>query len=336
MAWSEEAGAPVLQSYAYSSLLEPILRRITPSSRPASLRWTGARAVEAYVSRHGCPNLIHAHGTLGPGEVAHAVNQAHGIPYVLTEHISDFLKEDALAPNEVERARPVLAGAALRMPISKAVGRSMESKFDAAMRPWKSVPNIVDDRFLQLPLLLRDDDNFVVFSVSYLTHKKRPDVLIRAFAETFAGQPAVLRLGGKGSEIEAIESLVQELGVASQVRLLGPLSREEVAREMGGCSVYALSSEVETFGIPVIEAMAAGKPVVSTRCGGPDDLIDVSSGRLVEIGSVSELASALVEVRSNYSKYDQHQIRKNCEARFSANAVLAQIEAIYERYGSAK
>ena len=334
MSWSDEAGAPVLQSYLFSSLLNPVLRRLNHSAASAALHWSGLTAVKAYIRRHGRPDLIHAHGTFGPGEVALTVQHRLGIPYVLTEHISHFLKENALSSKMVERALPVVADAALRMPVSGAVGMNMEATFGEAMRPWTPVPNIVDCRFLQLPLSERGDGNFVVFSVSYLTSKKRPEVLVRAFAEAFAGQQAELRLGGDGPEVETIKSLVQELGVASQITLLGPLSREDVAREMERCSVYALSSEVETFGIPVIEAMAAGKPVVATLCGGPDELIDETNGILVDVGSVSDFASGLIAIRDGYALYDQRQIRANCEARFSSEAVLREIEKIYEHYGA--
>ena len=332
--WSNEAGAPVLRSYLFSSLLNPVLRRLNHSVTPAALRWSGRRAVDAYVRRHGRPDLIHAHGTFGAGEVAFAVHHQLGIPYVLTEHISDFLKENALSPKMVERALPVVADAALRMPVSGALGLNMEATFGEAMRPWTPVPNIVDGRFLQLPLSHRRDGEFVVFSVSYLTRKKRPEVLVRAFAEAFAGQKAELRLGGDGPEVESVRSLAQELGVSSQITYLGPLAREEVAREMERCSVYALSSEVETFGIPVIEAMAAGKPVVATFCGGPDELIDDTSGILVDVGSVSDFAAGLIAIRDAYGIYDQRLIRANCEARFSAEAVLTKIEKIYDRYGA--
>ena len=84
----------------------------------------------------------------------------------------------------------------------------------------------------------------------------------------------------------ALEALVQEKALTEQVTFLGSLTREQVRQEVSEADAFVLSSEYETFGVVVIEALALGKPVIATRCGGPESIVVPSVGYLVEILSV--------------------------------------------------
>lgn len=80
----------------------------------------------------------------------------------------------------------------------------------------------------------------------------------------------LLEIGGDGPEKTKLEELVTKLGINKNIKFLGQLTRDEVKNKMNEeSSAFVLSSEYETFGVVVVEALALGKPVIATKCGGP-------------------------------------------------------------------
>ena len=81
-----------------------------------------------------------------------------------------------------------------------------------------------------------------------------------------------------------------------------------------------------------IEAMACGKPVVSTCCGGPEDIITKDFlGKLVAGNTSTDLAHAMMEVVSNLHLYPPERIRRHVEVNFSSRAVARRIAEVYRR-----
>jgi glycosyltransferase involved in cell wall biosynthesis len=139
-----------------------------------------------------------------------------------------------------------------------------------------------------------------VVSVGSLIEKKGHDVLIEACARLRAeGLDVRCEIAGAGHLHDSLRSLIERLGVQDSVRLLGPLSREDVLARVASASVFALAavpSRIGVDGVPValIEAMAVGTPPVSTALSGIPELVsDGETGLLVEPGDVAGLADAL-------------------------------------------
>jgi glycosyltransferase involved in cell wall biosynthesis len=93
--------------------------------------------------------------------------------------------------------------------------------------------------------------------------------------------------------------------------------------------MFVLSSIYETFGVVVVEALAAGRPVIATRCGGPECIIGEEDGLLVLPGDVNALADAMIKMRANIRKYKPDGLRARCRARFGENAVIKQLKSVY-------
>jgi glycosyltransferase involved in cell wall biosynthesis len=96
---------------------------------------------------------------------------------------------------------------------------------------------------------------------------------------------------------------------------------------MQAASVLVLPSFQETFGVVLIEAMATGIPVISTRCGGPEEIVTAEAGLLVGPGDLQELESALVEVRERV--WDPSLIRLSADSRFASNVIAAALGQLY-------
>ena len=147
-------------------------------------------------------------------------------------------------------------------------------------------------------------------------------LLIEAFADAFAGdRTARLRSGRRRTDPEAdLRRRCDERGVAAQVEFLGTLPAERVRATMTKADAFVLASDVETFGVVVIEAHAAGLPVVCTASGGPDHLIDRSNGLLVPAGDRQALSFALIKMRRRAPEYERMLIAAEAIRRFGPAA----------------
>ncbi|MDR3644293.1 MAG: glycosyltransferase, partial [Clostridia bacterium] len=196
------------------------------------------------------------------------------------------------------------------------------------------IPNAVDMRaFGSRPIETQIDERqrggFVYAAMGNLVASKGFDVLLHAFRLVCDVKPdSTLVIAGAGPQRQALRQLATELGIQGRVTFAGELARAEAPRFFGGCDCFVCSSLYETFGMVLIEALACGKPVVSTRCGGPQDIVTEQNGILCDPGSVPELAQAMLALR-RHGYYSSQTIRSGCAARFSADAVCGQLEALY-------
>jgi glycosyltransferase involved in cell wall biosynthesis len=169
----------------------------------------------------------------------------------------------------------------------------------------------------------------LVLSVGSLTPKKGHDDLIRAVARIDGCELDIL---GEGHQRAELEALIGSLGCSGRVRLVGAVTPDEVQHRMAEAAVFCLASKPsaggDRDGVPnvLIEAMARGVPVVSTRLSGIPDLIAEDRGLLVEPGDVDGLeralraalddpgsaarraAAALAHVRSDYTTERNWQV----------------------------
>jgi len=134
-----------------------------------------------------------------------------------------------------------------------------------------------------------------VVCVGRLVPAKGQMVLLEALAELAArGHEARLELIGDGPMREALERATRDLGVEEHVVLLGALGHPEVIERLRGADILCLPSFAEGVPIALMEAMALGLPVLTTRVMGIPELVeDGASGLLVAPGNRDELASAL-------------------------------------------
>lgn len=172
----------------------------------------------------------------------------------------------------------------------------------------------------------------IVLSLGRLGHRKGSYDLLAAIAQLKSlGIDARLRLGGDG-ELDAVRARAVELGIADRVDLLGWVGARAKDAELAAARVYTLPSYNEGLPMSVLEAMAAGLPVVATPVGGiPDALRDGTDGYLVTPGDVDALAARLGALltdplRAGAMGFAAHE---RARAEFSADALVPRIEAVY-------
>ncbi|MBM7170212.1 glycosyltransferase family 4 protein [Streptomyces sp. G44] len=153
-----------------------------------------------------------------------------------------------------------------------------------------SIPNSVPEPAVEPS----DHRSRIIVAAGRLAAVKRYDRLIDAFAKIAPSHPSwSLRLYGRGPERANLRRQIDELGLYDRVSLMGPVSPIETEWAKG--AIAAVSSDMESFGMTIVEAMHCGVPVVSTDCPhGPAEIIDETNGVLVPLGTgVDGYATAL-------------------------------------------
>jgi glycosyltransferase involved in cell wall biosynthesis len=137
------------------------------------------------------------------------------------------------------------------------------------------------------------EDDFLFVCVARFARQKNHALLVKAFAQGPASRPnARLILVGDGVLRGELETQVTSLGLAGRVRFLG--LRSDIPELLGASDVFVLSSDFEGNPLSVLEAMAAGLPIVSTAVGGVPSLLENgTSGLLVQHGDAAGLSSAM-------------------------------------------
>ncbi len=169
----------------------------------------------------------------------------------------------------------------------------------------------------------------VVLAAGRLHDNKGFDVLIQAMA----GVPgAWLWLAGEGPLEPTFRRMIDDLGIAARVRMVG--WRDDINRLMAACDVVVCSSRVEPLGNVVLEAWAAGKPIVAARASGPAALIDDGNdGLLADIDDAAGLADCIRKVLDDDGLVQRltNGGRQTYEENFTETAVVDQYMDLFER-----
>jgi sugar transferase (PEP-CTERM/EpsH1 system associated) len=175
------------------------------------------------------------------------------------------------------------------------------------------------------------DDEFVILQVARLDYLKDHATAVRTLAEVTPRRPdARLAVVGEGPELPAIQELVRRHGVEAQIRFLG--LREDVARLLSGADLFLLTSISEGIPLTVIEAMAAGLPVVSTRVGGLPEVVEGGrTGLLEPAGDHAALGRAVCRLAAEPAlRREMGRLgRERAESLFSEPQMHAQYVRLY-------
>jgi len=173
-------------------------------------------------------------------------------------------------------------------------------------------------------------ESLTVGLVGWLLPIKGPMHLLKAMAQVWKSIPEPeLVFVGKGELEDALRKQALEMGVADKVVFLG--WRGDVPEIMQILDILVLPSLNEGMGRVLVEAMAAGKPVVASRVGGIQDLIkDGENGLLVEPGDVNGLSRAITKLLMDENiRYEMGQKGKNMCHDFSIGSMVVKIDALY-------
>ena len=177
-----------------------------------------------------------------------------------------------------------------------------------------------------------DKDERLFVHLSNFRAVKRVTDAVEVFARVAKAVPARLMLIGDGPDRSSAEYLAHRLGVFSQIQFLG--KQDNVNELLPLADLMLMPSEMESFGLAALEAMACGVPAIATNVGGVSELIDDGvTGRLFQVGDVEGMSTAAIALlhRPEDLRAMATAARKAAQDRFCATRIIPMYEDYYQR-----
>ena len=283
------------------------------------------------ISKEGLkPDIIHFHEYLASIPAFIYAKIKH-IPLVITEHYSGFIRKN-LTFFERFLAKIIMNRADIVLPVSYFLKSHIENY--ATKCRFEVVPNIVDVSIFKITahVINKNDEIKQMLTVASLFPNKGISYLLEALSSLKKVRTDFhLDIVGDGEIKGELEKQKSELGLDKFVTFHGRKAKSEVAEYMSKCDFYVLPSLFETFGCVIIEAMACGKPIVATNCGGPNEIITSESGIIVESANPKALMDGISYMMDNYCEYSAENISRCAIENYGLEAVGQKLNQIYRK-----
>ena len=275
---------------------------------------------------HGLPDLVMIHSSLWAGGALGEILNKNDIPFVLTEHLKEFLIPNGFSTFQKNIIHNTYSMASQILLSSSPLKNAISKYFNTHKSKLNLLPNPVDENVFTLRKVPNINPQFIIVCISLFRPEKRIDLVLESFNNlVHSGIKAKLKLIGDGPLKHEIENQIQKLGISDLVELPGYLPQKRIIDELHNSHFLVLPSDIETFGMVLVEAQACGLPVVATDCGGPKDIVTAESGILVTPGSISELAGGMQKLIRSFDEFDPSEIRNSVIQKFGQQSYAESI-----------
>jgi len=273
-------------------------------------------------------DVIHAHVSYPGGHAAMMLSKLYKKPYIITEHMGPFPFKEFLKKGKLSyKVKQPLINASRTIAVSNSLADKIA--YFGITRPIV-IPNLVDESFFKIRDVHQENKKFTFFTLCAIYPQKGIIDLLKAIKKVSNIYSDIsFRIGGEGDKLKEYKEYSRKLNLEKNIEWLGQLSREDSLKEYQNCDAFILTSHHETFGVVLVEAIACGKPIISTKCGGPEDIVNENNGLLVKKNDIDQISKAIIYMMKTISKYDQIKIRNDCLKRFSHKVVTDQIFSQY-------
>lgn len=287
------------------------------------------KAIRLAIKHNGKPGLIHAHILTRTGVFAWLLSVRYGIRYIITEHWSRYYAENLNYKGWLRKllTKFVIWNASQVSVVSKRLYNAMKKnglKFE-----FNLLPNVVDTDLFNIAE--HNNTLFRFISITCFEDKsKNIRMLIDAASELKKKNLQFeLILAGDGHDRQMIEDHAQKQGLS--VSYTGMLPQAETAYLLKQCDCLVLSSNYETFGIVVFEALASGVPVISTDVADLNELIDPETGILIPVGDRKALENAMEDMIKK-PDFTKEWLRRKVIDKCSVASVSAVLDSMYQQF----
>ncbi len=266
-------------------------------------------------------DIVHSHYWQS-GMAAKHLAQAWDLPLVHSPHTLGRVKNARLAPGDAPEPEVRLLGEQQVISAADVLIANTEDEYQAFACMYKAPHDKLKelspgvdhanfrpgDRAEARAELGLDPDRPVLLFVGRIQRLKGIELAIRTVAElgTYQGrEPLLLIVGGASGrggeeEVERLESIARELGIADRVRFLGPKPHTKLPAHYRAADVTLICSHNESFGLAALEAHASGCPVVGTPVGGLSHVVrDGESGFLIDERDPAQFAASVDKILSD-------------------------------------
>jgi glycosyltransferase involved in cell wall biosynthesis len=280
----------------------------------------------------GKPDIIHANVLFPVGIIAYLFKKFKKIPYVITEHWTAYTPNDPtnIGSGQLFLSKIIAKNADFIMPVSDHLKVSMINF--GLKSNYEVIPNVVNTeifhpgseqqqstlkKILHVSTLVDEQKNFSgILNVLARLKKLRNDFELLVITD---------------GDYQQYSKKVEELELKEVVKFSGLKTSEEIAEIMKESAFLLLFSNFENLPCVIVEAFAAGIPVVSTNVGGIKEHVDKSKGILINKGDEFALFEAINSMLDNKNSYIKSELADYAVANFSYNVVGKKYHDIYQK-----
>lgn len=289
------------------------------------------RTIKNIIDNEGLPDIIHIHFPLISLNVKMwNLIKGLGRPVVITEHWTKVQEKEITKSNHMLLEEIVNVSAAV-ICVSEQLKNSVVDLTKTQKKVYV-IPNMVNSTIKYKPKE-KVQDTFEFITVGRLVPHKCFNIVIDAFAKAFKDNEFVkLTIIGDGDQFENLKHQINDLKLNNSVKMTGYISREDIGQYYNQCDAFVSASTLETFGVPFIEAMMCGKPVICTKGSPIETYVNSSNGLKFDANDSNNLASAMIEIYRNRNSYIDREISDNAVQKFSANAIAQKLESVFNLF----
>ncbi len=275
------------------------------------------------------PDIVHANILIPIGIIAYYLKLIYKIPYIITEHWTGYLPQDANKPTwTLFFYRYFAKKAGALTPVTRSLAKAMQD-FNIT-GDYKVIPNVVETNLFKKKELTSDTIKHIIHISSLDDEQKNFSGILLAI-QKIAKQRSdfILEIISDG-DFQQYQSKIERLGIADKIIYHGKKNTAEVAAILAQCDFLLLFSNYENLPCVIAEAMSCGLAVLTTDVGGIAEHINENNGILIEAKNSVMLISAILLMLSNCRNYDATKIRAYAENHFSYNVIGKEYINVYQ------
>jgi glycosyltransferase involved in cell wall biosynthesis len=287
------------------------------------------KGFEAVKKNWGIPKLVHVQAAFPAIFFANRLYKKQNIPYLLTEHgLSTYANSSSDATFRM--LKQAINGAKKVLTVSEYLANAMRKS--GIRNNFEVVPNVVP-----LPEVLPDTKNTNskkrILHISTLADVKNPEGILRVIKNVSAQRNdfELVIVGEKEHELNEVMEYSKSLGLTNDVVKFNSYIEDtnKIAELLLSSNFMLMFSQYETFSIVLAESLWAGRPVITSRCGGPQEFINTDFGLMVEPGDEKALENAIINMLNTSSGYDTAKMREFAHNHFSPNVIGKKLHGIH-------
>ncbi len=276
------------------------------------------------------PDVVHAYILLRTGFIAKYISMKYKIPYVVSEQWSGYVT------GRFER-KPALWKLLSKNIVKNAAALTVVSRFLAGGMKKAGLtnknlfitPNCIET--IRTETTMTTHQSVYVLLVADLVDEiKNISGVIRMISTLEEINNFELHIIGHGKDEKMLKKLVEDLSIGGKVFFEGLKTNTEVYHYLQKCDFLVMNSRYETFSLICAEAMSCGKPVLATRCGGPDEFVTPLTGLLIDPDDSEALRNSFNYMLTNFGSFDKQKIINFAHQLFSPERSSEEFDKVYQ------
>ncbi|PKO02586.1 MAG: hypothetical protein CVU43_07140 [Chloroflexi bacterium HGW-Chloroflexi-5] len=279
-------------------------------------------------AKWGKPDLIHAHVSLPAGYGSAIIGRENDVPVVVTEHYTGF-EYDAKYFWRVgyfvkEMGKIVSGFYAVSPGFAERINQTGLLKVDG------SLPNPININYFKCEHKLIKSDTFNIVTTGSLGWRKGTDILLEALSLINNQINWKLTLFGNLPDEHKFKKWLNNPNFNNRILLNGCVSQSELVNTYANSDLFVVSSRVETANVSMLEALSCGIPVITTRCGAPETLINNKVGISVPSENAHALAQGVLRMANNIGNYPPEKMREFVVNNYSMEKISSLLALVYD------